>query len=112
MAVISLNIAAMHVKKNIDYNMKQNAKSERLHYAMRFYSGSLKAAIWVTSQSAFCLFHMINKNHHFIHAAVHGFVTDVHMPTIYAHGKRKGNDQNAHFVDTLFQQIKEKPVRS
>jgi hypothetical protein len=49
MLVTSLDIAAIHASKIICHNMIERVKNGRQNYVMRFYLGSLRAAILVTA---------------------------------------------------------------
>eukprot|EP00984_Skeletonema_dohrnii_P034307 scaffold33524_cov99-Skeletonema_dohrnii-CCMP3373.AAC.5 len=66
---ISLDIVAMSAKKNIGVSMTQNVKNGRLNYGMRFYLGSLRAAISATVRFAVCRCHLIIRIPYHISAA-------------------------------------------
>jgi len=87
MLAISLNIAVMSAKKIIGHTMKQRARSGRWNNVRRFYSSSLqalmmlnacvtrfysgspRAALWVTARFAFYHFLLTRRNPLYFRAA-------------------------------------------
>ena len=88
-------------QQELDRNMKQNAKNERVNYEMNYYSSSLKAVIMVTARSVVYLYRSIQKNLEYKVAAVNTSAMDVHTPINYISFKSIWN-VHAHSVVILY----------
>ena len=97
-------------QKVIDQNTRQYVKKGWLNYAMRFYLGSLKAAIWATVRSAFYHFRLTQSNLSRNHVAAKQYAKDVHTP-IGCTREINGNIPRVHFVVNSYQTLRKKPTR-
>ena len=104
-------IAAMSVKKIICRSMAKCARSGRLNYGTRFYSSSLRAAIWAIAPSAFCRCHLTYREPCYNRAAANGSAMDVHVSISCCVRERRGCNLHAHFVGTPHQKPTKKTTR-